>query len=591
MLKGRVRVFLREWLLRGMRGKKMGSRLMSGFLLIALLPTIALCSIAYVGTRKQILAGEERSSMRMAQYLCSELSSLLQSYPAKLNTVASDMAVIRMLRSYRKADAMEAQCLRYELMGRLTSEALGMRGFMGMEIVNETGETIACLPYSIVTDEVFRRIVGQDEKFAFWLGQYRWGDLYPAASPGKRDKMVAIAARRIIDYANAKCIGHIVIGFDCAELEETLINTIEMQAFISDEHGDILAMKAEETETCAAIARSVNQSASVDDLRTSILKYRGERYLVIDKGLGSSPFQLVLFISYEIVLGALHRMFSAIIGAAACIVLIMQGIAVWITRSVTVPIENLSMTMRRFGSGDFDARVGDDSRDEIGLLCCEFDDMANHVQELTSQLCQAQAKEKEAVYAALQAQINPHFLYNTLDMISWMGYEASNSDICRVVNSLSDFFRLSLNHGEESFTLKDEIDHVNSYITIQQYRMCNISFRVDMPGELGMIPVPKLIVQPLVENAIQHGLKPRNYHGNISVNSYQQEKSLIICVRDDGVGFDEAQIEQRMENNGGYGIRNIRQRFTLLYGELGSLTLRNCPEGGTEAMIRIPLPD
>ena len=135
----RVARDLTNRLLVGLRRRGLGPRLLSGFLLVALLPTIALCSIAYFGAREQILMGEERSSLRMAQYLRSELSSLLRVYPARLNTIASDMAVIRLIRNFRKADALEAKSLQYELMGRLISEASGLQGFMSMEIVTDMG--------------------------------------------------------------------------------------------------------------------------------------------------------------------------------------------------------------------------------------------------------------------------------------------------------------------------------------------------------------------------------------------------------------------------------------------------------------------
>ena len=132
---------------------------------MALLPTIAMCGIAYVGARDEILMAEERSSLRMAQYLRSELSSLLSSYPAKLNTIASDMAVIRLIRSYRKADAVEAKSLQYALMSRLISEAASLRGFMSVEIVTDTGTPISKLPYSIMNESLFARIEGANEKF------------------------------------------------------------------------------------------------------------------------------------------------------------------------------------------------------------------------------------------------------------------------------------------------------------------------------------------------------------------------------------------------------------------------------------------
>ena len=574
--------------LAALRACGLGPRLLTGFLLVALLPTIAMCGIAYVGARDEILMAEERSSLRMAQYLRSELSSLLSSYPAKLNTIASDMAVIRLIRSYRKADAVEAKSLQYALMSRLISEAASLRGFMSVEIVTDTGTPISKLPYSIMNESLFARIEGANEKFAFWVGRYRWGDLYPEASLSQRDRTVVLAARRILDYANVKLLGYIVISFDCTELESLLPSDAGAQIMISDEQGAVLAGVGDTQENLALLAQTLSRQALPEELESRTMNHKDDSNLVITGQIAASPYRLTLSIAYRQIFSGLTRMFTVIISAAVFIALMMLGIAWLLTRSVTVPVTRLSGAMRRFGAGEFEARIGDAAHDEIGMLCREFDDMAGRVCRLTEQLCEARAKEKEAVYTALQAQINPHFLYNTLDMISWMGYGASNADICKVVASLSDFFRLSLNKGEDSFTLADELNHVKSYITIQEYRMRHIQFRLEAPRELLNLRVPKLMVQPRVENAILHGLRPRNYRGHITISCALEQAYLVIRVMDDGVGFDEKLLGERTEKSTSYGLKNIRQRLAVLYDDRGSLEIANRPEGGVVARLRYP---
>ena len=541
-----------------------------------------------MGARDEILMAEERSSLRMAQYLRSELSSLLSSYPAKLNTIASDMAVIRLIRSYRKADAVEAKSLQYALMSRLISEAASLRGFMSVEIVTDTGTPISKLPYSIMNESLFARIEGANEKFAFWVGRYRWGDLYPEASLSQRDRTVVLAARRILDYANVKLLGYIVISFDCTELESLLPSDAGAQIMISDEQGAVLAGVGDTQENLALLAQTLSRQALPEELESRTMNHKDDSNLVITGQIAASPYRLTLSIAYRQIFSGLTRMFTVIISAAVFIALMMLGIAWLLTRSVTVPVTRLSGAMRRFGAGEFEARIGDAAHDEIGMLCREFDDMAGRVCRLTEQLCEARAKEKEAVYTALQAQINPHFLYNTLDMISWMGYGASNADICKVVASLSDFFRLSLNKGEDSFTLADELNHVKSYITIQEYRMRHIQFRLEAPRELLNLRVPKLMVQPLVENAILHGLRPRNYRGHITISCTLEQAYLVIRVMDDGVGFDEKLLGERTEKSTSYGLKNIRQRLAVLYDDRGSLEIANRPEGGVVARLRYP---
>ena len=273
-----------------LRSHGLGPRLLTGFLLMALLPTIALCSIAYVGARDQILMGEERSSLRMAQYLRSELSSLLRSYPAKLNTIASDMAVIRLIRSYRKADAVEAKTLQYELMSRLISEAASLRGCMSIEIVTYTGASISKLPYSIMNESLFSRIRDANEKFAFWVGQYRWGELYPEASLSQRDRTVALAARRILDYANVKLMGYIVISFDCTELEALLPADAGAQIMVSDGEGVVLAAAGDTADNLASLAGRLSRESLPEELQSSTMEHLDDSYLVITGEISDTPY-------------------------------------------------------------------------------------------------------------------------------------------------------------------------------------------------------------------------------------------------------------------------------------------------------------
>ena len=269
---------------------------------------------------------------------------------------------------------------------------------------------------------------------------------------------------------------------------------------------------------------------------------------------------------------------------------LIAGIAltVFISGRLTGPLRELRHEMVRAGGGDLNANVHVKRKDEIALLARTYNRMLADTKEYIRENERNQRRQKELELKTLQYQINPHFLYNTLDMISWMGYGASNADICKVVASLSDFFRLSLNKGEDSFTLADELNHVKSYITIQEYRMRHIQFRLEAPRELLNLRVPKLMVQPLVENAILHGLRPRNYRGHITISCALEQAYLVIRVMDDGVGFDEKLLGERTEKSTSYGLKNIRQRLAVLYDDRGSLEIANRPEGGVVARLRYP---
>ena len=245
--------------------------------------------------------------------------------------------------------------------------------------------------------------------------------------------------------------------------------------------------------------------------------------------------------------------------------------------------------MKIFSQGNLSVRVADDAADEIGMLGDEFNSMSNNIERLTHEVYEARIKEKEAGLRALEAQINPHFLYNTLDMINWMSYRSSNQDICKIVKSLSDFFKLSLNHGKELYTVGDEVRHIQSYVTIEQYKKAEIDFEIHVEEELKPCFCPKLIVQPLVENAILHGIEPKRGQGTILISFVRRENDIVITVEDDGVGLCAKQREGVRYHHGGYGIQNINERLTMLYGKKYHVTVEERKEGGVISSVVIPL--
>ncbi|MCI9614410.1 MAG: histidine kinase [Dorea sp.] len=207
---------------------------------------------------------------------------------------------------------------------------------------------------------------------------------------------------------------------------------------------------------------------------------------------------------------------------------------------------------------------------------------------LVKEVYRAQVKEKEAVLGALEAQINPHFLYNTLDMLNWMAYRSENQDVCKIIRCLSDFFRLSLNRGKEIYTVSDELKHVQCYVTIEQYKKTNVRFSIEADPGIMDCPCPKLIVQPLVENALIHGLEPKKMNGNIWILFKRNDDKIMIRVSDDGAGFTEKSKNANPYEKSGYGLANINERLRMLYGGKCKVELARRDGGGVTASICLP---
>ncbi len=232
-------------------------------------------------------------------------------------------------------------------------------------------------------------------------------------------------------------------------------------------------------------------------------------------------------------------------------------------------------------------------RDEIAELENSFNEMAIHINELMEQNAQEQEKQKIAELRALQAQINPHFIYNTLDVISWIAKLKGQQEILKITHALASFFRISLHKGETIIKVQEEIDHVNSYVTIEQMRSPG-KFEVSYEIEEGMLQYDmlKIILQPIVENAIKHGINERDGQGHIRIIGYVDGDFLKFEVIDDGVGFDPSILEDPtfLKNNsakGGYGLANVQDRIRLEYGNDCGLKFISKPGRGTRVEITL----
>ncbi|MBB6634611.1 sensor histidine kinase [Cohnella thailandensis] len=257
------------------------------------------------------------------------------------------------------------------------------------------------------------------------------------------------------------------------------------------------------------------------------------------------------------------------------------AISYLISRTVTKPLLKLKKMMLDWtkGTRDFPVMFGND---EVGVIGETFKRIVRHNEELSARLIRSELKEREAELRALQSQIKPHFLYNTLDSIYWMAVLDDNDQIADMAESLSVSFKLSLNKGRDSIAVRDELLHIRHYIRIQNLRFEN-RFRYVEEVEDSMLDceIMKLLLQPLVENAIFHGLEPKLGEGTIWLKGVREGEDLLLTVEDDGVGMESLSVTEH-----GYGLRNVKERLRLAYGERSMLEIWSQPGAGTRIAVR-----
>lgn len=264
-------------------------------------------------------------------------------------------------------------------------------------------------------------------------------------------------------------------------------------------------------------------------------------------------------------------------------------LTVMLTRSVTVPLYGIQKTAERLGRGELEVRAAMCGLEEINVLARTFNTMSSQIMELMDKMRQEQDNLRILELKLRQEQITPHFLYNTLDSIVWMAQAGDNRQVVEMTSDLSDFFRTVLSEGKDYITVKEEIFHIKSYLKIQKTRYEDIlNYKINVEPEIRDKIVLKMVLQPIVENALYHGLKNKRGGGTIFIRGYEEQGGLVFEVEDNGVGMDEetlASLKKKLsindsqysgvEENGGFGLRNVVQRIYMFYGKESSITLES----------------
>ena len=281
---------------------------------------------------------------------------------------------------------------------------------------------------------------------------------------------------------------------------------------------------------------------------------------------------------------------------ASILLLAVIGISSIISREITKPIRSLRDSMRKVQNGQFGTHVEVITENEIGSLGRSFNLMTSEIQALMEQNVYEQKQKRKSELKALQAQINPHFLYNTLDSIIWMSEAGENDEVVEMTSALARLLRQSISNDKEEVELEKEIEYVKNYLTIQKMRYKDkLEFFIYVDPRVAHAPIIKLVLQPLVENAIYHGIKYKETKGNLKIYARPVDGRVEIVVADDGIGMDEDVMEhifdehRKEQKRNGVGVPNVQKRLKLQYGSEYGIRYESVKGAGTKAVITIPV--
>ncbi len=285
-----------------------------------------------------------------------------------------------------------------------------------------------------------------------------------------------------------------------------------------------------------------------------------------------------------------------IIMTSVALICVLWLVTVGMANSITRPLQQLCESTKKIGSGDFTIRQIESSNNEIQKLGDSFDLMAERIHTLLNDAKQEQINLRKTELKLLQAQITPHFLYNTLDTIIWLSEDGKNSQVVDVVTSLSNFFRTTLSSGRDFISIHEEMVHIRSYLEIQQVRYRDIlDYRIIIPEEIYDYLILKLTLQPIVENALYHGVKNKRGKGNITITGTLKNGNIYLETTDNGRGMSTEEMNDLMEciceplnRCESFGLKNVNERIALNYGKEYGLYIESTLGVGTKVTVIIP---
>ncbi|MCT4687268.1 sensor histidine kinase [Vallitalea sp.] len=367
--------------------------------------------------------------------------------------------------------------------------------------------------------------------------------------------------------------------------------------FIVDNNGDIVYHPKQQLLYSGLKSEDMDTILNSEDGTKTVIEDRKKKQYTITTSKYSG-WKVVSSVYMEDILSYKPNLdrFFFIMGTLAIFISIF--ISVLISRSILYPIKKLVNTMHQVEEGNLDVSIDIKNDNEIGELAKAFNLMTNRINNLVNQNKKVEKNKRKNELRALQAQINPHFLYNTLDSIIWMAESKNYKGVVIMTSALAKLFRISISKGAQYITVAEEIEHVENYLKIQKIRYGDhLDYHIDVEEDIKQNKIIKLIIQPIVENAIYHGIKNVHGGGMIDISVKKYDNKILITIADDGVGMSQQEIKLLFSKNqelpkekklGGVGVRNVDNRIKLYYGEDYGLEIESEIYEGTTVKAWLP---
>lgn len=568
----------------GIQGK-----LIAAFLALTMIPLLLVSGFSYVVSARTLEAKVREFSHDVLAQTALTVERKIGGLEEVSFNVALDDTAQRMLERSENVAISELD------LSRLQKSAQAF--FSSYVLFNDSVNAIFLEANSGVSLELTKKLEAPDP-LALTQAEISQGAGSPVWKVVADDSSVLVLGRQVNSLRNQKTLGYLRIFVQEDYLFESVRNsqtTLGGQLQILDRDGVIVSSTDRGTLGTQSNVRAHAQGASAYTFETATINGM-EVYVATTERLsnGWSIVAVVPVIEYQSEVIALRR--SLFFGCGV-LLLVAVATAVVVARNVSTPIRNLSTVMEEFGRGELGRRTGLVRNDEIGDLAKSFNSMAENIEQLVNQVHEEQITKQEIELYLLRMQINPHFLYNTLDTINWMARSAGATDAGETAQSLGRLLRTAID-AHDFVALEDELEQLNDYLNIQQHRFAHtLTIKREVQEEALAAQVPSLILQPLVENALLNGISPSFDGGVITISAQVEQENLVLRVADDGVGMSPETVKKvymtaatkSVESRESIGLQNVIRRLRAIYAGRECLTVSSELGEGTEVTITIPV--
>lgn len=584
-------------LLHPLRKMSIRYKLFLSYVVVVMIPFLLLLFIHIHATRQESKATAMEQARKMLDETNSYLEYKAQAITEVLNFVAFNKTVQEIVESdsqpYEDINEWHMDALRLSAIVnqvRYNEDIASMQLYMRKSLAGATENSDFLNMGKVEGQEWYKRFAASGAVFT-WLA-------YGSIEAGDDSGDLTIL-RKVPSIHNIQQFNGIVRGRVKQSGVQSVLNhavmTPSASVLLYNAAGEVLS-ESEGYPFTAAETLDIIRSFGTDesDYWSDNYSLKNRRYLLGMQTIDHTDMKIAMLVPYSDILESSNRARDRIIFIFLIVVPLMLPLSYLVTQQATKRILKLITHMRKMKNGNFRISPLPVSEDEVGELTRNFNDMAGNIARLMDETYLLGREVKNKELQALQAQINPHFLYNTLDLINVMAIESGRSDISTVVGELAMFYKLSLSNGKEYITLEYELKHTEAYVRIQNMRFGGIALLVEVPVDLNDCIVPKILLQPLVENAILHGiLESESEEGTIRITARAERDHLVLELSDDGVGMDEGSLKgifkgAHSSKGGGYGVRNIQERLQLAYGQEYGLAFASSPGSGTTVTITLP---